>query len=763
MSHLDDRIGPVCIHWSFPICSIFIRYVCIILVMVQLMVYIPIIFGIIILNLLVLLKNRNNRTNILFLALGTSTALFIVSLFVADISHQETTALFFARLAIVFSSFIAYFFLLFSPNFPVYRGIKRLHPWLLILPAVLFSILAFSSLMIKDITLQSWGAELTSTGILYLIQGIYILIYFVIGIILLLNRKRHSSSIEKTQMNFVLFGATFALIVNLLANSIFPALGISNLVILGNISFIIFIGSITYAIIRHKLFDIRAVVARSFAFVISIALLATIYGLVAFQVVSRLLSTNISQLAQQVIYTILAVVLAFTFQPIRRFFEKVSNKVFYRDHYDAQGLVNEAGRILSSEIDLDKMSTRLIAELQKQMKIGKIQMVIFGQKELYYENNVFNKDGQRIPEKDLKKLGRVMVVADDLQSGERKRLLQEYGISVSLALRTSEKFIGYMLLGEKKSGDIYSQEDIRVLKIVANEVSVASANALSYKEIQQFSDTLAEKVRVRTAQLRHANEQLKELDRAKDEFISMASHQLRTPLTTLKGYISMLDEGDFGKLSKEQKQYVGLAFDGSNRMARLIDDLLNISRMGAGKFYIDARQIDLNEIVPQELQQLSSMAKSKNVDLRYIKPKKPVPMMNLDETKTRQVIMNLADNAVHYSAPPKGGGKVEVRLERDGDDVVYVVRDNGIGVPRDQQSKLFSKMFRAKNAQEVRPDGTGLGLFLVKRVVEDQGGKLIFESTPGKGSVFGFRMPIHNKIVVDKKAQKALAEAHKNT
>ena len=212
--------------------------------MVQLLIYIPIVFGITILNLLVFLKNRKNPTNVLFLALGTSTALFIVSLFIADISSQESTALFFARLATVFSSFIAYFFLIFSPNFPSYRGLKKLHPWLLILPAVSFSVLAFSDLMIKDITLQSWGAELTSTGVLYLIQGIYILIYFIIGIVLLLRRKSHSSAIEKTQINLVLFGTTFALAVNLLANSILPTLGISKLAILGHISFVVFIGSI---------------------------------------------------------------------------------------------------------------------------------------------------------------------------------------------------------------------------------------------------------------------------------------------------------------------------------------------------------------------------------------------------------------------------------------------------------------------------------------------------------------------------------------
>ena len=116
--------------------------------------------------------------------------------------------------------------------------------------------------------------------------------------------------------------------------------------------------------------------------------------------------------------------------------------------------------------------------------------------------------------------------------------------------------------------------------------------------------------------------------------------------------------------------------------------------------------------------------------------------------------MNLAENAVQYSA--KKGGLVEVSLEEKSGNVIFKVKDNGIGVPKDQQGKLFTKMFRANNAKEVRPDGTGLGLFLVKRVVEDQGGKVIFESKPGKGSVFGFSMPIHNHIKVDQSARKKL-------
>ena len=174
----------------------------------------------------------------------------------------------------------------------------------------------------------------------------------------------------------------------------------------------------------------------------------------------------------------------------------------------------------------------------------------------------------------------------------------------------------------------------------------------------------------------------------------------------------------------------------------------------SGKFYIDAAKVDLNKVVPEELVLLKTLATTKSVKIKYAQPKEPVPVLMLDENKTRQAIMNLAENAVLYSSAKNG--LVEVSLyEKDGR-VVFTVKDNGIGVPKDQQAKLFSKMFRASNAKEVRPDGTGLGLFLVKRVVQDQGGKIIFESKPGKGSLFGFTIPKHNHIKVDKSAQAKL-------
>jgi signal transduction histidine kinase len=214
----------------------------------------------------------------------------------------------------------------------------------------------------------------------------------------------------------------------------------------------------------------------------------------------------------------------------------------------------------------------------------------------------------------------------------------------------------------------------------------------------------------------------------------MASHQLRTPLTSVKGYISMVLEGDAGKVSHMQREMLGQAFFSSQRMVYLIADLLNVSRLKTGKFIIEPTPVDLSEVVAQELSQLEETAASRSVSLAYDKPKN-FPALMLDETKTRQVIMNFVDNAIYYT-PPKG--HINVQLSDNKSTIELRVTDDGIGVPKSEQPHLFTKFYRAGNARKARPDGTGLGLFMAKKVIVAQGGSLIFESTEGKGSSFGF-------------------------
>ncbi len=266
-------------------------------------------------------------------------------------------------------------------------------------------------------------------------------------------------------------------------------------------------------------------------------------------------------------------------------------------------------------------------------------------------------------------------------------------------------------------------EEAEFLERLGSAVGVAVDNKLLFEENQHV-----------LGQLQHTNDKLRLLDQTKDDFISMASHQLRTPLTSVKGYLSMVLEGDGGELNRKQEKMLNQAFISSQRMVYLIADLLNVSRLRTGKFVIEPSPVNLAEIIQSEVGQLVETAMARGLKLVYEKPD-DFPTLLLDETKIRQVIMNFIDNAIYYTP---SGGRIEVSLGQTQQSITLSVKDDGIGVPKHEQHHLFTKFYRAHNARKARPDGTGLGLFMAKKVIIAQGGSIVFKSHEGKGSTFGF-------------------------
>ena len=306
-----------------------------------------------------------------------------------------------------------------------------------------------------------------------------------------------------------------------------------------------------------------------------------------------------------------------------------------------------------------------------------------------------------------------------------------------MPLLRDKSVVGMLCLGDHLTST-YTHRDVRVLETISDELVIAIQNALSVQAVTDLNENLQQRIDSATRELRASNAQLQKLDESKDEFISMASHQLRTPLTSIKGYISMLMDGDAGKVTNDQKHLLEEAFISSERMVRLIGDFLNVSRLQTGKFMVDKHPLSLAKIVAQEIEGLGPNANARGLQFIYNEPKN-IPLMQLDENKIQQVIMNFSDNAIYYS---KENSTIKIKLEIVGDNVEFTVKDTGIGVPKDEQDQLFNKFFRATNARKQRPDGTGVGLFLAKKVIDAHDGQIIFHSTEGKGSTFGFRLPL---------------------
>jgi PAS domain S-box-containing protein len=230
----------------------------------------------------------------------------------------------------------------------------------------------------------------------------------------------------------------------------------------------------------------------------------------------------------------------------------------------------------------------------------------------------------------------------------------------------------------------------------------------------------------------------KNIDRSKTEFVSLASHQLRTPLTTISWYAEILKSGDAGKLNKKQTTFINEIYTGNKRMIDLVNMLLNVSRIEMGNFAVNPEQVDINDILKSVLRELTPQIKSKKISIADECDKK-VKKMDLDPNLLRIVFQNLITNAVKYTGK---GGKVVVSSRVSGKYLEVSVSDNGIGIPEDQKNKIFSKLFRASNAQEQDSSGSGLGLYIVKSIIEESGGKIWFESEEKKGTTFYFTIPL---------------------
>ena len=237
-----------------------------------------------------------------------------------------------------------------------------------------------------------------------------------------------------------------------------------------------------------------------------------------------------------------------------------------------------------------------------------------------------------------------------------------------------------------------------------------------------------------------------ELDEAKSGFISVASHQLRTPLTSIRWYSEMLLSGDVGPLNDAQKDFMTEVHGGAERLYQTVDLLLGISRVESGKIKTEKQSIELSSFTGEIPKELASQVDAKGSTLSVLPPEGEPIVVSLDPLTLRQVVLNMFSNAIRYTNPKDGIIEIAWRknetAEGQKSEVVYSVRDNGIGIPEADHGRVFSKFFRAENARAAVPDGSGLGLALVKELVESWGGKVWFETEEGKGTTFFFTVPL---------------------
>jgi len=235
----------------------------------------------------------------------------------------------------------------------------------------------------------------------------------------------------------------------------------------------------------------------------------------------------------------------------------------------------------------------------------------------------------------------------------------------------------------------------------------------------------------------------KMVERIKTEFVSLAAHQLRTPLSAIKWTLRMLLDGDLGKITAEQRDFVEKTYKSNERMIALINDLLDVTRIEEGRYIYKPTFNQIEDIVQFVIKSFNEEIKRKNIEFEFKKPKENLPQVKVDVEKIRLAIDNLIDNAIRYTL---ARGKVIVSLKLVKKEIEFSVKDTGVGIPEDQQERVFTKFFRGANVMRMDTEGTGLGLFITKNIIEAHGGKIWFDSEEGKGTTFYFTLPVKEKL-----------------
>ena len=343
--------------------------------------------------------------------------------------------------------------------------------------------------------------------------------------------------------------------------------------------------------------------------------------------------------------------------------------------------------------------------------------------------------------------------SDDFNGVYQKTLVQvveniekEINIAVPIhSLITPLKFgkhmLGILTLSTSRSFKDSSQYEHESLSGIVGLVSLALYKAKLYADLQRTS-----------AELTDANTQLTNLDKAKSEFLSIASHQLYTPLTALRGYISMLKEGDYGAVVEDQKPILDILEKSSSRLIELIKNLLDISRIESGRLELNLESVDLVEMARSLVEDLLPNAMTKKLQLEFHEPKEPVAHAVVDAQRIRQVMLNFVDNAIKYTSQ----GRVDVYIEQIDSKLKFSVVDTGNGLETNDIDQLFHKFIRVGGAARFHTEGTGIGLYVAKQIVREHRGEVFaFSNGIKKGSTFSMEVPIEGSPTSLKVGEKA--------
>ncbi|HCC48217.1 MAG TPA: hypothetical protein DEQ38_08930 [Elusimicrobia bacterium] len=384
---------------------------------------------------------------------------------------------------------------------------------------------------------------------------------------------------------------------------------------------------------------------------------------------------------------------------------------------DAQGGCSSILNIVAKMMEADVVATLLFDETKNELVVSPGAYGISDEDRMLYSIPVSNQASASVRTFLARKPFITADAQDDPDVLTRYAKLWEIHSLMIVPISLHDRIIGVMRVGSRRK-DFFTPDQLEFLSIIADELAIIIEMFSLYENLSKTAQELAQ------------------LNKIKDEFLATVSHELKTPLTTIKGFVSVILSGEVGPLNEQQTNFLTVTDQSVNRLTNLITNLLDLSRLG-GKVEMELGKVDLTELVRSSISTMMLKARESSVDLHNETPK-GLPAVHADTRWITQVIDNLVINAIKYSGK---GSTVKVTGTDKGEAVVICVEDNGPGIPPAEQKLVFDKFYRGKTSVNQVP-GTGLGLAISKSVVEKHGGKIWLESRPGHGCKFCFALPV---------------------
>lgn len=695
----------------------------------------------------VLVKDVKSKSNIYFMLFAVSLATWIMSNYYSnDFSLSHAIALLMNRIIFIAASSMMFFLALFLSA--MVNRKKKILEKIMVIMMVVSIFISLTPLVVDDIFPQ--GNEYAiEFGIFTPVLVLIIIAFIIYSIVVLVSAVKQAGTVDKKRvknMRSVLIIFTSTLV---FTNSILPMLfDIYVLTPVGlSVMSMYLVFSFGGMIINGKLFNINATILRKVLSSTLIFLLSAVYystvGLLIYAIF-KIFHMQDDLLWLLIVPPFVASMNFMTYS-LREKVEVSVKNLLLSNYYNINEVIDKVNKKMLSANSVNNVIKTIGNTIEE--TVNAKACLIFSEKgEVAYKYGKFHREiVEELKSTPSELFNEDIVFLDKMQWGDNqlKNLLFKHKVDAVMRLSGDKAGLNgeniFICLGGKKDGGSYSDKDIKLLLAVSNCFVIGLKNVLQMMRIQEFNDVLTIKINEATKELVKKNKLLEKQDEQKNEFLSIASHQLKTPLTSLRGNLSMLADGDYGAVNATQRDIMLGVENQAALMSSLVSDFLDVSRLQSGKFVVDKKMIDITEVLTAQIDLVKKIAVDRKITMT-LHIGSNIPKINADDGKISQVIMNFMDNAIYYSPE---GSEINVFLEGGEQTVEFKVMDQGIGVPRKEQEKLFTKFYRVHNAQKMRRNGVGIGLFLAKKIIDGHNGEIIFESKEGKGSTFGFRIPIN--------------------